>query len=67
MAREAVGQTLQPTALVHKVRLKLTGNGVAKDPKQAVKWFLLGADQGHVISKINFGDCLATDTGTAPD
>ena len=44
-----------------------TGEGVAKDCAEAVKWFHKAADQGNVIAQRNLGVCYDTGKGVAKD
>ena len=43
------------------------GQGVSKDEKAAVKWFLLSADQGLAFSQINLGQMYSLGLGVAQD
>jgi TPR repeat protein len=45
----------------------LRGTGVAKDERQAVKWFRLAADQGDVIAQCNMGLCYHRGDGVEKD
>ena len=43
------------------------GLGVAKDIKQAVKWYEKSAKQGHAWAQASLGKCYQTGTGVAKD
>jgi hypothetical protein len=46
----------------------VTGTGgVAKDEREAVKWYLLSADQGYAIAQFNLGVCYRYGHGVATD
>lgn len=44
-------------------RLYLDGQGVAKDPRQAARWFNLAAEKGHAPSQALLGHLLVTGQG----
>ena len=44
-----------------------TGNGVAKDEAEAVKWYRKAADQGHAIAQFNLGLMYDNGNGVALD
>ena len=43
------------------------GNGVSKDPTEAVKWFRKAADQGNANGQVNLGVMYANGTGIVKD
>ena len=43
------------------------GNGVAKDDKEAVKWYRKAAEQGHAPAQNSLGYCYAIGSGVAKD
>jgi uncharacterized protein len=43
------------------------GNGVAKDPVEAVKWYRKAAEQGLASAQYNLADCYLSGTGVAKD
>jgi hypothetical protein len=42
-------------------------DGVAKDQREAVKWYRLAADQGHAFAQLNMGNCYAYGIVVAQD
>src|SRR5262245_3835735 len=47
-----------PDAQYHLARIYLDGNGVAKDPKQAVRWLSLAAQKGQYQAQATLGGML---------
>ena len=47
-----------PDAQYHLARIYLDGNGVAKDPKQAVRWLSLAAQKGQYQAQATLGAML---------
>jgi TPR repeat protein len=43
------------------------GDGVAKDPGTAVKWYRLAAESGHAEAQYRLGTCLSAGVGVAKD
>ncbi len=43
------------------------GEGVTKDPKEAVKWYRMAAEQGNTLAQYNLGVMYATGAGVAKD
>lgn len=52
-----------PTAQYNLARLYLDGKGVAKDPRQAARWFNLAAEKGHHGSQALLGQLLVMGEG----
>src|SRR3712207_6112696 len=52
-----------PTAQYNLARLYLDGTGVAKDPRQAARWFNLAAEKGHYQSQALLGHLLMNGEG----
>ena len=44
-----------------------TGRGVPEDDREAVRWYRLAADQGHVTAQFNLGVMHATGEGVPQD
>jgi TPR repeat protein len=45
----------------------VTGEGVAKDPVEAVKWYRKAAEQNYAKAQYNLGVCYASGTGVVKD
>jgi hypothetical protein len=45
----------------------MNGTGVAQDDAEALRWYRLAAEQGHVSARSNVGVCYATGTGVVQD
>ena len=43
------------------------GTGVAKDDREAVKWYRKAAEQNHASAQFNMGNCYAKGLGVAKD
>jgi TPR repeat protein len=43
------------------------GDGVLKDPKEAIKWYKLSADQGHGIAQYELGKMYYMGFGVLKD
>ncbi|MBS0647807.1 MAG: sel1 repeat family protein, partial [Verrucomicrobia bacterium] len=43
------------------------GQGVAKDEKEAAKWYQKAADQGHAKAQFGLGFCYKKGQGVAKD
>ena len=43
------------------------GEGLAKDPVEAVRWYLKAAEQGDAYAQFSLGLCYATGQGVAKD
>lgn len=43
------------------------GKGVAKDDKEAVKWFRKAAEQGLALAQFDLGECYLEGTGVDKD
>jgi TPR repeat protein len=48
-------------------KMYATGEGVAKDPAAAVKWFRAAAEQGYASGQCGLGVMYATGEGVAKD
>ncbi len=47
--------------------LYMHGEGVPKDPVQAIAWYRKAAAQGQVVAEINLGVCYEKGVGVSPD
>ena len=45
----------------------IRGEGVAKNPDEAVKWFRLSAEQGNAIAQYHLGLCYFEGEGVSKD
>jgi hypothetical protein len=45
----------------------MNGDGVEKDPVEAVKWYRKAAEQGHADAQVNLGECFMNGQGVAKD
>jgi TPR repeat protein len=45
----------------------LQGEGVTKDPVEAVKWYRKAAEQGNASAQFNLGECFMNGRGVAKD
>jgi hypothetical protein len=45
----------------------MNGEGVAKDPVEAVTWYRKAAEQGHTDAQLNLGGCFNNGQGVAKD
>jgi TPR repeat protein/ubiquitin-protein ligase len=43
------------------------GNGVKRDPSEAVRWYLKAAEQGYALAQHNLGNCYEKGIGVGPD
>jgi len=58
---------LVPQSILFEAALSYLGLGVPQDSEEAVRWYRLAADQGHMIAQSNLGSMYANGTGVPED